>query len=249
MQAVKTVNASYITTMILVKISLGIFFLKIFLAHRSYQIFIYVLLALSTLSGIAYLIMNIATCGIASAFSPESCSFGSAFQYVSVIWGFLNALTDLTFSVLSVLALRNANLKRGTKWLVSGLLVFGTIGGFASIVRVLVTLGFTGTPPEVRALQIGRWSNIEAGICITAASLVTLRPLVNCCISRARSSFATATKTVSSNSRSGRPRRETEGSECIEMGLKALIVSAEEVHMTDSQEDSWRHPLQTHNLV
>lgn len=66
-QLIRYANAAYSLTMLTVKISLGLFFLKLFATSTNYKwqrMTIWVLMGLSTVLGIVYLIMTVATCGI-----------------------------------------------------------------------------------------------------------------------------------------------------------------------------------------
>lgn len=66
-QIIRYCNAAYAVTMLLVKISLGLFFLKLFKTSTNYRwqrIAIWASMGVATVMGIVYLIMTIATCGI-----------------------------------------------------------------------------------------------------------------------------------------------------------------------------------------
>lgn len=64
-QLMKFSNACYTLTMVCVKTSIGLFFLKLFSCNYKRQRFvIWVCIAISIVTGIVYFIMTFATCGI-----------------------------------------------------------------------------------------------------------------------------------------------------------------------------------------
>lgn len=196
--------------MIMVKISIGLFFLNLFTIAFAWQrIMIYVLVSISTVFGAVYLIMTFATCGImvqSQKTTPlrtgsDWCPIQDAFVVISIVWSVMNAITDLAFQALSVHVLWNVKLPRATKISAIMLLVVGSIGGIASIARVVVQ-----TPLQdirMSGVLLGLWSNAEAGLCITAASLITLRPLLQSCLERTNLSFSSLLGRSSQSKRSG----------------------------------------------
>lgn len=207
-QLIRYTNISYSLTMIVVKISIGIFFLKLFTKNFKWQrILVYVLVAISTTFGAVYLIMTWASCGImvrsqattAMHTGSDWCPIQDTFVIISIVWSVLNAITDITFQALSIHVLWHAKLNRATKTSAALLLVLGSIGGIASIARIAVQ-----TPLQdirMSGVLLGLWSNVEAGLCITAASLITLRPLFHSCLERTKSTIA------SMSAKSNEPKR------------------------------------------
>lgn len=228
--------------MILVKISIGVFFLKLFTANFKWQrILIYILVGMSTVFGAVYLVMTFATCGImvrSQASTPlktgtDWCPIQNDFMVISIVWSILNAVTDITFQFLSVQIIWNAKLNRATKISASLLLVLGSIGGVASVARIVVQ-----TPLQdirLSGVLLGIWSNTEAGLCITAASLITLRPMFLGCLERTK-------LTLSSISGRSNDSKRTASSDEIELekGLtsKDTITITRTFEIKDKDEDS-----------
>lgn len=96
---------------------------------------------------------------------------------LAAVWGILNPINDLAFALLSVIAIWTVKMRLSGKISAAALLIFGCFGGVASCIRVGVVLAAIGSTDPAYNLVVGRWSNVEAGICISAAALVTLRPL------------------------------------------------------------------------
>ncbi|GAM86049.1 hypothetical protein ANO11243_040590 [Dothideomycetidae sp. 11243] len=195
-QVIRYSNALYSLTMIFVKISIAIFFVKLFAASFKWQrVLIISLAVLSTAFGLAYLVFTIASCGImvqSQKTTPmktgtDWCPVQQIFVDFSIIWSFINAITDLVFAGLAIHLISGAKMNRSTKVSAAVLVTFGCIGCVASCARIAVQLPLGDI--RMAGVLLGIWSNVEAGICITAASLVTLRPLVQSAITRAKSTL------------------------------------------------------------
>lgn len=171
----------YIITMIAIKISLGSFFLRIFAAHFPQRMIIYFVVIFSTVVGLAYLFFSMFSCGLTRGFFPgaKECKAWAAYAILSLTWSSINAATDMVFSLISIHALWIANMPPRTKFVASAVLVFGTVGGVASIIRIVFIYRAGNGPAALSTgLTSGYWTLIEAGIGITAASIACLRPLL-----------------------------------------------------------------------
>lgn len=197
-QLIRYSNAGYTLTMIIAKFSIGVFFLKLFTStsFKWQRYAIMTLMGISTLCGTAYLIMTFATCGImvqsqkttAMHTGSDWCPSQDAFVDVSITYSAVNIFTDFAFTIMAVLVLCQAQMDRATKISASVLLTLGSIGCVASIMRILVQTPLGDI--RLAGVLLGIWSMTEAGLCITAASLITIRPLVQPVIDKARSSFS-----------------------------------------------------------
>lgn len=230
--------------MVFCKISIGIFFLKLFTSTYKWQRYIiHVLVGISSVFGVIYLVMTFATCGImvkSQASTPlhtgsDWCPIQNDFMDISIVWSVLNAVTDITFQILSIQLIWNAKLNRATKMSATVLLFVGTIGGAASIARIVVQ-----TPLQdirLSGVLLGIWSNTEAGLCITAASLVTLRPMFQSCLERTKLSISSLTSRSN-----GSKRNASASTEEIDMekGLstKDTITITTTIEIKDKDADS-----------
>jgi len=174
--------------MIALKISLGAFFLKIFVIPRQWQRpCIYAMVAVQCSYGVVYFVFNVATCAttFSSAgygFDATECAVQDAFLRISRSWSVINAATDLAFSALAIQALWTVKVPLPAKVSASGLLLLGTIGGIASVIRTVYLWSI-----ETNFLASAYWTVVEPGLGIVAASLITLRPLFQCLRERAGS--------------------------------------------------------------
>lgn len=95
--------------------------------------------------------------------------------------GVINAATDWALAILPIFVLRQADLSLRTRLAVCFVLMLGTLGSIMSVVRLPYIKGLAQGPNFFRgAVKITIWSIIEPGFGITAACLVTLRPLFKC---------------------------------------------------------------------
>lgn len=204
-QLIRYTNIVYSLTMIIVKISIGIFFLKLFTttSFKWQRWTIMGLMVVSTIIGLAYLIMTFATCAImvqsqkttALHTGTDWCPIQDTFVDISITYSVFNIITDVVWTSLAIVALVRAKMSTSTKISASCLLIFGAIGCIASVMRVVAQAPVTDI--RLAGVVLAQWSNIEAGMCIIAGSLMTLRPLVQPAIEKARSTFSSMSSKAS----------------------------------------------------
>ncbi|TKX27598.1 hypothetical protein C1H76_0022 [Elsinoe australis] len=167
----------YILTVIAIKISLALFMLRIFGPHHVWErIVIHTFTIIPAAIGIAALIIVNATCAV--SFAP-TCAWHRNFNITSLSFSFANSIADIAFAALSFLILWRMTMTRAAKISAYALFTIGTVGGLASVLRVVAY--FQTGSDVVQQIRYSRWSMIEAGTCITAVCLFTLRPLVRQC--------------------------------------------------------------------
>ena len=178
----------YISSIMLLKISLGIHFLRL-VVIRWHRITIHIAVMVTVVFGIAFMFYSIFQCGYytnASDFVTRRLTNHCASMGANLGMGYTHAiisiLSDWIFIVLPVLILRDALMKSRDKLKIGALLVFASIGGVASIVRLAYLVPFlrfdwTTFFAESRGVIV--WSTIETGVAIIAGSVITLRPLMH----------------------------------------------------------------------
>ncbi|KAF2669659.1 hypothetical protein BT63DRAFT_455645 [Microthyrium microscopicum] len=184
--AVILIEVFYILTMLMLKISLGIFFLRVTIQPACRKT-IYAAMTLSTAYGVPYLFYTIFQCG----YFPSAISFFQmklAGQCVSklslLIMNYTHAatstLTDVTFFILPFFMLRPSQIKTKDKIIVGFILALAAVGGIVSMIRFkfLANLAEPGYAFFAQVHSVMVWSCIEPGLGIIAGSLATLRPLV-----------------------------------------------------------------------
>lgn len=177
LQIIRLVNAFYCLAMIAAKASLSVFFHHLLTPNHKWQRrYIKTIFALVSIYGLVYIFLGLFTCGNEDPSEPrDTCAFETSYRHISMAWSFLTAISDWSFCILTIMLLWNLKLRRRTKISIAALLLFGTLGSLASILRIIVQS--LNIPRGLQFIIVGRWSIIEAGICIITASLATLRPL------------------------------------------------------------------------
>ncbi|KAK7562411.1 hypothetical protein IWX49DRAFT_554298 [Phyllosticta citricarpa] len=189
----------YVVTAMTVKLSLGVFFLRILI--RPWQrCFVYAVMVLTTLLSVFFFFNLIFMCGnpkdylvryVADECAPRDVQ--RALAYLSAAVG---AFTDWTYAVLPLQIVLQANMQMRGKISVLLILSLGTIGSVCSTVRIKYIDGLI-SPTDFfwNATMIAIWSITECGAGITAGSLATLRPLFK--------HWFTAVRTFTQSSSSG----------------------------------------------
>jgi hypothetical protein len=123
----------YILTMLVLKISLAIFFLRI-IAKPWQRNLVYAAVTLSTLFNIGYFFFAVFQCGIpkgAFVFFIKKvsgkCINKAEILGVSYAHGAVTTFTDLIFAFLPVFMLHDTNMNRREKWTVGLILVLGAM--------------------------------------------------------------------------------------------------------------------------
>ncbi|PNS18700.1 hypothetical protein CAC42_5239 [Sphaceloma murrayae] len=183
----------YILTVIAIKTSLALFMLRIFGPHHVWErVVIHSFTIIPATIGIIALVFVNVTCAVTFI---DSCDWRRAFHLTSLSFSIANSVADLAFASLSFLILWRMTMPRAAKVSAGILFFIGTVGGLASVLRVVAY--FQTGSDVLQQIRYSRWSVIEAGTCITAVCLFTLRPLfrhLRCCGSRIGSGTGSAAR-------------------------------------------------------
>ncbi|KAF2874168.1 hypothetical protein BDV95DRAFT_604366 [Massariosphaeria phaeospora] len=220
-------EAMYVLTIMVLKISLAIFFARIVV--KQWQLTtIYIAVAVNIISSLASFFYVFLRCGpdldkyvynqLAWNCTPKALDRFIAFQQAS-----FTTLTDIVFVLLPVLILWNASMNLRSKISVGLILSLATLGSICSILRFRYVDGLTQIEDFFwNAINIGIWSTIEPGAGIIAGCLATLRPFFKSFVNRALSIRSSTTHSVDNASRSIRSpesssnkKSGTSNSECL----------------------------------
>ncbi|KAL2357039.1 hypothetical protein BJ546DRAFT_837614, partial [Cryomyces antarcticus] len=225
--------ALYVASTVILKISLGIYFLRI--AIKKWQIYtIYSLMTISTLYGIIYFLVAIFQCGLPSLFLQhqlhKQCINPQTLLGLGYTHAVISTITDWTFAILPIFVLWNTNMDIRSKVSVAIILTLGAIGSIATIIRAKYIYGIVYFDQDFfyNATNIGMWSTIEPGIGITAGSLATLRPLFKCCLQHARNSRLSSSSRDRKKQVSARPRInpvERSGFESFDYDVESRVIT------------------------
>ncbi|KAF2641903.1 hypothetical protein P280DRAFT_548514 [Massarina eburnea CBS 473.64] len=196
-------ESTYIITVLVLKISLAIFFMRI-VVEQWHRFLIYATISVSAISSLSAFFYAIFRCGpdvshYASLQLQNKCTGRAPDRFVAYQQAAFAFLTDCIFVVLPIMLLWNANMQRRSKILVGLILTLATLGCICSAIRFQYVDGLT----DVRdffwsATNVSIWSTIEPGAGIIAGCLATLRPLL-------KQAFATAKSIRSTISHSQKP--------------------------------------------
>ncbi|TKX18651.1 hypothetical protein C1H76_9441 [Elsinoe australis] len=181
--------ALYSFVMIFLKISVALFFYKIF-SHRPVQrIVIWIVAILTILSGLAYFGVGAFTCASAKTYKAITgkCKAQIPHEIIFAVFSCINIAGDIAFASMAVVALMTARLPAITKFTASLLILFGFFGGIATIIRLYWTLKpVTGLTYYSVSVNLGRWVAIELGASLAATNFGTIRPLFHAILEKLR---------------------------------------------------------------
>ncbi|KAJ5476151.1 hypothetical protein N7475_001880 [Penicillium sp. IBT 31633x] len=168
------------------KISVCVFLMRITI-ERIHIWTLYLVMALTVIAGLVFMFLMLLQCQPLSYFWTRlamddsikgHCIDMDIIIIMTYVYSAFAALCDFTVGILPIFLVHKLHMKRQTKYAVMGILSMACIASSAVIVRMPFVETF-GDPDFLYAtFQIAIWSNVEAGLGITAGSLATLRPLL-----------------------------------------------------------------------
>lgn len=217
--------------MVMLKLSLAVFFLRI-LTILWQRWIILTTVTLTTVFGIVNLFFAIFQCGyfsditvfvdrlVRNKCASEAIGLGINYTYAS-----LATTSDWTCVLVPIFVLQKSTMPTKRKSVVGGLMVFASLyvsevmaflgpiannvyrGSVASIVRMLYlhTISVPTGQFFVNVSNLSIWSTIEPGVGITVASLATLRPLFSSLVEKTRRPCATYHTSPHQTSSRGKP--------------------------------------------
>ncbi|KAF2874143.1 hypothetical protein BDV95DRAFT_604345 [Massariosphaeria phaeospora] len=195
----------YILTTTLLKISLGLFFLRLLTSPWQVRLF-HTILAISALYGSVYFLISLFQCGnpnkLADNLMGSKKCLPKDFQLAAgYIYGVINVLADWTFVLVPICILVESDMERRAKISVGIVMGLGAVGSISSILRMVYLPGlhFSGsiTAASVKATL---WATAEPGTGIIAASIAVLRPLFRQITFKVRDKLSAAKSTRSGTS-------------------------------------------------
>ncbi|KAJ5823052.1 hypothetical protein N7447_005392 [Penicillium robsamsonii] len=168
------------------KISVCIFLMRITI--KPVHIFIlYTAMALTVMAGLVFMFLMLLQCKPVDYFWTRVAGDPTVTGYcidiniiinMTYVYSAFAALCDFIVGILPIFLVHNLHMKRQTKIAVMGILGMACIASSAVLVRFPFVQTFRDPDFLYATYQIAIWSNIEAGLGITAGSLATLRPLL-----------------------------------------------------------------------
>ncbi|KAJ5091070.1 hypothetical protein NUU61_005940 [Penicillium alfredii] len=172
----------YVVTCVVAKLSIIITLLRI-TVDRIHAWILYAAMSLATAVGVVFFFFTVFQCSPVNYFwHPLSengkCVDKDVLIGIAYLYSIGAAITDLTIGLLPVALIWNLRMNRRTKGAIVGILGVGCIASAAVIIRIPFVHHYKDREFLYNTYQISIWSNVEAGLGITAGCLTTLRPLV-----------------------------------------------------------------------
>ncbi|KAL4802519.1 putative integral membrane protein [Aspergillus unguis] len=168
------------------KISVCIFLLRI-TVKRIHVWILYTIMAFTVITGLVFMFIMLLQCKPLEYFwtrtaldpsIPGHCINIEIVINMTYVYSGFAALCDFTVGLLPIFLVANLQMRKQTKLAVVGILSMACIASSAVIVRIPFVRTFAEPDFLYATIQIAIWSNVEAGLGITAGSLATLRPLL-----------------------------------------------------------------------
>ncbi|KAL3443361.1 hypothetical protein BJX65DRAFT_320602 [Aspergillus insuetus] len=168
------------------KVSVCIFLMRI-TVKRLHIWLLSAVMAFTVLTGLLFMFIMLLQCKpleyfwTRTALDPTiegSCISIEIVITMTYVYSAFAALCDFTVGLLPIFIVHKLHMRRKTKMAVVGILGMACIASSAVIVRFPYVKTFRDPDFLYATVEIAIWSNIEAGLGITAGSLATLRPLL-----------------------------------------------------------------------
>ncbi|KAH7324270.1 hypothetical protein B0I35DRAFT_349064 [Stachybotrys elegans] len=173
---------TYALTMVLTKISIGWFLLRV--TTQKLHIWIIRIAIIATCgSGAVFFFVAMFQCSPVHFFWDTRIAGGTCVSPdiiigLTIVFTIVSVASDFTFAILPGVIVWNLQLNKRTKFLLIPLLAMGCVASAAVIARFPYLPKFREDNFLWNTLDIAIWSTVEQGLAITAGSLATLRPLL-----------------------------------------------------------------------
>ncbi|KJK66333.1 P-type ATPase of unknown pump specificity type V [Aspergillus parasiticus SU-1] len=176
-------QTSYVFTCVVAKISIALALLRLTVA-KLHTILLWVVIGVSTVVGLVFWFMLTLQCQPVQYFwqrmrpgASGTCMNTDHLIDIAYVYSVFATLCDFILGLLPIALVWNLQMNTKTKAALAGILSLGCIASAAVIVRIPYLHHYKDTEFLYATTDISIWSNVEAGLGITAGSLVTLRPL------------------------------------------------------------------------
>ncbi|CAG8944418.1 unnamed protein product [Penicillium salamii] len=174
----------YVLTCVAAKVSIIIALLRI-TVDRIHAYVLYAAMILASAVGIIFFFFTLFQCTPVDFFwnraqpgASGKCVSNNTLIGIAYLYSIGAAITDLTIGLLPVALIWNLRMNTRTKCAIILILGIGCIASAAVIIRIPFVHHYKDKEFLYNTYQISIWSNVEAGLGITAGCLTTLRPLI-----------------------------------------------------------------------
>ncbi|GIJ88290.1 hypothetical protein Asppvi_007210 [Aspergillus pseudoviridinutans] len=174
-------ESAYVWVVALARISIAMLLLRITVQRRQSAV-MYMVIGLTATVGLAFWLVLTLQCHPAKEFWQRTgrghCINTQYVLDISYLYSAVACLCDFTLGLFPVYILKDLRMSWRTKWALRVVLGMGCIAGAAVAARIPFLPDYKDPDFLYATTNIAISSNIEAGLGITAGSLVTLRPLM-----------------------------------------------------------------------
>ncbi|KAL2824403.1 hypothetical protein BDW59DRAFT_172924 [Aspergillus cavernicola] len=174
-------QASYVCVVTVAKISITLALLRLTIS-RLHQCILWTIIGVSVFVGLAFWFILTLQCRPVSyfwhRFTTEGTCIGVNYLFgVAYLYTVTAVICDLILALLPIVLVSKLQMNFRTKAALAVILGLGCIASTAVIVRIPYLPYYKDEDFLYATTDISIWSNVEAGLGITAGSLVTVRPL------------------------------------------------------------------------
>jgi len=173
----------YIITIGVAKLSVAVFLLRI-AVKRTYAWILRISMVILVLWSLAIFFFAIFTCWPVAyqwdtTIQGGTCASDSATVGAAYSFSIISIISDWLYALIPIPMLWNVHMNVQTKVSVATILSLGITASVATLVRIRYLSGIANQSDFLyTASTASVWTTVEIGLCITAASMVTLRPLL-----------------------------------------------------------------------
>ncbi|KAL4921988.1 hypothetical protein BDW62DRAFT_208146 [Aspergillus aurantiobrunneus] len=174
-------QTSYVITCVVAKVSIALALLRLTVT-RTHKIILWGVIGVSIAVGLVFWLMLMLQCKPVEFFWHRFTSEGSCLNTdyildIAYLYSVMATICDFILGLLPIALVWKLNMNSKTKAALAGILSMGCVASAAVIVRIPYLHHYKDREFLYATTNISIWSNVEAGLGITAGSLVTLRPL------------------------------------------------------------------------
>ncbi|KAL2861150.1 putative integral membrane protein [Aspergillus lucknowensis] len=174
-------QTTYVITCVVAKISIALALLRLTVT-RIHNIILWGVIAVSIVVGLVFWFILTLQCHPVDYFWHRLTSNGKCLDTdyildIAYLYSVTATICDLVLGLLPIVLIWPLHMNFRTKAALAGILSMGCVASAAVIVRIPYLHYYKDPDFLYATTQISIWSNVEAGLGITAGSLVTIRPL------------------------------------------------------------------------
>ncbi|KAL4736301.1 hypothetical protein BDV11DRAFT_194077 [Aspergillus similis] len=175
-------QTSYVITCVVAKISIALALLRLTVT-KAHKYVLWGVIGVSIVVGLVFWFMLMLQCKPVDYFWHRLTSTGTCLNTdyilnIAYVYSVIATICDFILGLLPIALVWKLHMHQTTKAALAGILSMGCVASAAVIVRIPYLHYYKDEDFLYATTQISIWSNVEAGLGITAGSLVTLRPLL-----------------------------------------------------------------------